>query len=112
MANMPVNENAVEGIRRTSEANRQVWQLLEESGDDMRLGPHLWAGISKVRAGAGIAVVGNPEQVADTLNEFVEAGCSSFCLSGYPHARAAKIFADEVMPRFRDRISHEIPRAA
>lgn len=112
LANMTGSKNAVEGIRRTSEANRQVWQLLEESGDDMRLGPHLWAGISKVRAGAGIAVVGNPEQVADTLNEFVEAGCSSFCLSGYPHARAAKIFADEVMPRFRDRISHEIPRAA
>ena len=78
----------------------------------MRLGSHLWAGISKVRAGAGIAVVGNPEQIAETLNEFVEAGCSSFCLSGYPHAEAAKIFADKVMPRFRDRMSTAIPRAA
>ncbi len=102
----------VEGIRRTSEANRQVWQLLEESDDDMRLGPHLWAGISKVRAGAGIAVVGNPAQIAMTLEEFVEAGCSSFCLSGYPHAKAARIFSEKVMPYFKERVSHEHPKAA
>ncbi len=112
LANMRTSSNAVEGIRRTSEANRQVWQLLEESGEDMKLGSNLWAGISKVRAGAGIAVVGNPEQVAKTLDEFVAAGCTSFCLSGYPHARAARIFADNVLPYFKERLSSEIPRAA
>jgi alkanesulfonate monooxygenase len=112
LANMRINKNAVEGIRQTSEANRQVWKLLEESGDDMKLGPHLWTGISKVRAGAGIAIVGNPQQVADTLDEFVEAGCSSFCLSGYPHAAAARTFAEKVLPKFQGRISHDLPRAA
>ena len=112
LANMRMNKNAVEGIRRTSEANRQVWKLLEESGEDMKLGPHLWAGISKVRAGAGIAVVGNPEQVAATLDEFVDAGCTSFCLSGYPHASAARTFAEKVMPHFEGRISQALPRAA
>jgi alkanesulfonate monooxygenase len=112
LANMQASTNAVDGIRRTSEANRQVWKLLEESGEDMKLGPHLWAGISKVRAGAGIAIVGNPDQVASTLNEFVEAGCSSFCLSGYPHAHAARIFSEKVMPYFSGRISSELPRAA
>ena len=112
LANMRTQRDAVAGIRRTSEANRQVWRLLEESGDDMKLGPHLWAGISKVRAGAGIAVVGNPAQVAATLQEFVEAGCSSFCLSGYPHANAARIVTDMVLPHFPGRISHEHPRAA
>ena len=86
--------------------------MLEESGDDMKLGPHLWARISKVRAGAGIAVVGNPEQVAETLNEFVEAGCRSFCLSGYPHAQAARIFAEKVMPHFQGRVASELPRVA
>ena len=112
LANMRSSKDPVAGIRRTSEANRQVWRLLEESGDDMKLGPHLWAGISKVRAGAGIAVVGNPEQVAETLNEFVEAGCRSFCLSGYPHAQAARIFADKVMPHFQGRVASELPRVA
>ena len=58
-------------------ANRQVWKLLEDSGEDMRIGEHLWTGISKVRAGAGVAIVGNPDQVAETINEFVDAGCTS-----------------------------------
>ena len=103
---------AVEGIRKTSEANRQVWALLEESGQDMKIHPHLWTGISRVRAGAGIAVVGTPKQVAETLDEFVEAGCSSFCLSGYPHAKTARIFASEVMPYFAGRLSEGLPHAA
>lgn len=112
LANMRINSSAVDGIRRTSEANRQVWKLLEESGDDMRIGPHLWTGISKVRAGAGIAIVGNPDQVAATLNEFVDAGCTSFCLSGYPHAQAARTFSEKVLPQFQERLSREIPKAA
>lgn len=101
-----------DGIRRTSEANRRVWQLLDESGDDLRIHPHLWTGISMVRPGAGIAVVGNPEQVAATLDEFVEAGCTSFCLSGYPHAKAARTFATKVLPQFKGRLSDSLPRAA
>ena len=110
--NMRHGANAVEGIRRTSEANRQVWRLLEESGESMKLGPHLWAGISKVRAGAGIAVVGNPEQVAATLEEFVDAGCTSFCLSGYPHAQAVRTFAEKVMPLFKGRVADCLPKVA
>ncbi|MGI9478174.1 MAG: LLM class flavin-dependent oxidoreductase [Hyphomicrobiaceae bacterium] len=112
LANMRTNQNAVDGIRRTSEANRQVWKLLEESDDDMMLAPHLWAGISKVRAGAGIAVVGNPDQVASTLQEFVDVGCTSFCLSGYPHAKAARIVSEKVLPYFQERISRSHPQAA
>lgn len=112
LANMRTNKNAADGIRRTSEANRQVWRLLEEAGDDMMIGPHLWAGISKVRAGAGIAVVGNPDQVAATLQEFVDVGCTSFCLSGYPHAKAARIVSEKVLPHFQDRLSRDHPRAA
>ena len=112
LANMRGKTDAVAGIRKTSEANRQVWKLLEESGENMMLAPHLWAGISKVRAGAGIAVVGNPDQVAATLDEFVDAGCSSFCLSGYPHAKAARIFSEKVLPKFKGRISRALPQAA
>jgi len=112
LANMRNRPSAADGIRRTSEANRQVWKLLEESGADMKLAPHLWAGISQVRAGAGIAIVGNPEQVAATLDEFVDAGCTSFCLSGYPHAKAARIFAEKVMPYFQGRLAPALPKAA
>lgn len=67
--------------------------------------PHLWAGIAQVRVGAGTAVVGNPDQVAATLEEFVGAGCSGFCLSGYPHAQEAARFGRLVMPLFADRLA-------
>lgn len=110
--NMRTGAAAVEGIKRTSHANRRVWELLEESGNDMKIHPHLWTGISTVRVGAGIAVVGNPEQVAATLQEFVDAGCSTFCLSGYPHADAARTFASKVMPLFEGRIADALPRVA
>jgi alkanesulfonate monooxygenase len=63
-----------------------------------KLTPHLWTGINEVRMGAGVAVVGNPRQVADQLKEFIAAGCSGFCLSGYPHANEAEIFGRLVMP--------------
>ncbi|MEZ5818617.1 MAG: LLM class flavin-dependent oxidoreductase [Hyphomicrobiaceae bacterium] len=110
--NMRTGAAAVEGIRRTSDANRRVWELLEQSGDDMKIHPHLWTGISTVRIGAGVAVVGNPGQVAATLQEFVDAGCSTFCLSGYPHAEAARIFSRKVMPLFKDRIADRLPAVA
>lgn len=105
-------KSAVDSIMRTSEANQRVWQLLEESGDEMKIHPHLWTGISMVRSGAGIAVVGTPKQIADTLDEFVEAGCTSFCLSGFPHAKAARLFSGKVLPYFEGRLSDGLPRAA
>ena len=111
LANMRAGKDSATGIRRTSEANRQVWRLLEESGQDLKIHPHLWTGISMVRSGAGIAVVGNPEQVASTLQEFVDAGCTSFCLSGYTHARMARLFSECVMPYFEGRIADRIPQA-
>jgi alkanesulfonate monooxygenase len=112
LANIRTGKSAVESIRRTSDANRRVWELLEESGDEMKIHPHLWTGISTVRAGAGIAVVGNPAQVAATLDEFVEAGCTTFCLSGYPHAQEARNFTRNVMPYFDGRIAERLPTVA
>ena len=81
---------------RTSEANQRVQALAAEHGE--LIGPSLWTGITQVRAGAGIAVVGNPEQCAATLREFVDAGCTSFCLSGYPHDEEAERFGRLVKP--------------
>ncbi|WP_137921044.1 LLM class flavin-dependent oxidoreductase [Hydrogenophaga sp. 2FB] len=66
-----------------------------------KLTPHLWSGLSDVRPGTGVAVVGNPEQVANQLREFIDVGCSGFCLSGYPHAEEAEIFGRLVMPLLR-----------
>jgi alkanesulfonate monooxygenase len=95
--------NATERLkeeRRTlynnSVANLRVQQLAREYGD--LLLPHLWTGITRVRPGAGIAVVGNPVQCADTLQQFIDAGCHSFCLSGYLHDEEAERFGRLVGP--------------
>lgn len=82
-----------------SEANTRMKELTEADG--YRIAPHLWSGVSTVRPGAGVCVVGTPDQVADTLLEFVAVGCTHFCLSGYPHDEAATRFGREVLPRLR-----------
>ncbi len=84
----------------SSEANRRVRELAA-SGETIE--PHLWTGITQVRPGAGIAVVGNPEQCAETLQNFIDLGCHSFCLSGYLHDEEAERFGKWVMPILRER---------
>ena len=84
----------------TSEANRRVRELAAK-GDVIER--NLWTGITKVRPGAGIAVVGNPEQCADDLQNFIDLGCHSFCLSGYLHDEEAERFHRMVRPILEDR---------
>jgi alkanesulfonate monooxygenase len=86
----------IKTLYNNSEANRRVQQLAREHGD--LLLPHLWTGITRVRPGAGIAVVGNPAQCAGTLQQFIDAGCHSFCLSGYLHDEEAERFGRLVRP--------------
>ncbi len=94
--------------RGDSQADSRMWQLTEESRDnDYRIAPHLWSGLSTVRGGAGLMIVGNPQQVADTLQQFIDIGCTEFCLSGYPHDEEATLFGDLVMPLVHDRNSVE-----
>lgn len=79
-----------------SVANLRQRELSKTVG--RKLTPHLWTGITEVRPGAGVAVVGNPKQVAAQLQEFIDVGCSGFCLSGYPHHEEAERFGRLVMP--------------
>jgi alkanesulfonate monooxygenase len=89
-------KQAMKTLYNKSEANQRVQQLAREHGD--LLLPHLWTGITRVRPGAGIAVVGNPQQCADTLQQFIDAGCHSFCLSGYLHDEEAERFGRLIRP--------------
>jgi len=90
-----------ETLYSNSVANQRVRELAREHGD--LLLPHLWTGITRVRPGAGIAVVGNPAQCAATLQQFIDAGCHSFCLSGYLHDEEAERFGRLVRPILADR---------
>ncbi len=47
-----------------SQANQRMQQLSAAEG--FRVGRHLWSGLTVARPGTGVAIVGNPEQVAST----------------------------------------------
>ena len=83
-----------------SVANQRVQELRRTKGD--WIAPHLWSGLAKARPGAGVCVVGNPEQCARTLQTFIDIGCHSFCLSGYLHDDEAWRFKRWVRPILAD----------
>ncbi len=84
------------GVARQSE--------LRESADaDGYIERHLWAGVGRARSGAGIAIVGDPDQVAGKLCEIRDAGVDTFILSGYPHLAECDLVARHVLPRLRTR---------
>lgn len=60
---------------------------------------HVWSGIGRVRAGCGSAIVGNPDQVYEKLQRYIDMGMRSFILSGYPHLEECDLFARHVLPR-------------
>jgi alkanesulfonate monooxygenase len=76
-----------------------------DSGDpqDLEIYPALWAGIGLVRGGAGTAMVGSHDQVADLIEEYAAVGISEFILSGWPHLEEAYWFGEGVLPELRRR---------
>ena len=68
------------------------------SREDLVIAPNLWAGVGLVREGAGTALVGSHQQVADRLLEYRDVGIDEFILSGYPHLEEALRFGENVRP--------------
>ena len=56
-----------------------------------------------MRGGAGTALVGSHEEVADRIEEYHGLGFDEFILSGYPHLEEAYWFGEGVMPILRRR---------
>jgi alkanesulfonate monooxygenase len=76
---------------------------------DLEIYPNLWAGVGLVRAGAGTALVGSHQEVADRIEEYAALGIEEFVLSGYPHLEEAYWFAEGVLPELRRRRSARAP---
>lgn len=96
--------NVVDQVQSKTDAINQQRQteLWKKSQDnDYVIGPNLWAGLSRIRGGGAVAFVGTPDQVSDRLLEFVDAGISTFVLSGYPHVEEAQIAGDKLLPLFK-----------
>jgi alkanesulfonate monooxygenase len=68
------------------------------SREDLEVSPNLWAGIGLVRPGAGTALVGSHDQVAERIFEYHELGLEEFILSGHPHLEEAYAVGEGVLP--------------
>ena len=67
--------------------------------DKLEVSPNLWAGVGLVRGGAGTALVGNPDEVAERMKDYMKLGIDRFILSGYPHLEECYRFAELVFPK-------------
>ncbi|MFO0662373.1 MAG: LLM class flavin-dependent oxidoreductase [Polyangiaceae bacterium] len=88
--------------RRQSVGQGRQWELRGKADADWYLSPGLWAGISIVRSGAGMALVGSYERVAEMVLEYADLGISSFILSGYPHLEECNNVGRNVLPLVRE----------
>jgi alkanesulfonate monooxygenase len=79
------------GVKRQDELRAQSTDLYIED--------HLWSGIGLARSGCASAIVGNPDQVLDKLNRYMDLGMRAFILSGYPHLDECDLFAKYVLPK-------------
>ena len=79
----------------------QARMLAVRAAEDDWVAPNLWAGIRRVRGGAGTAVVGTPKQAAALLGEYVDAGIRYFIFSGYPHREEAARVGEVLLPLLR-----------
>jgi alkanesulfonate monooxygenase len=81
-----------------SEGQRRMAALHGGRRDKLEVSPNLWAGVGLVRGGAGTALVGDPQTVADRMREYADLGIDTFILSGYPHLEESYRFAELVFP--------------
>jgi alkanesulfonate monooxygenase len=98
-----VDDAAIAFAQRTfsrfdSVGQQRMTRLHDGRRDRLEVSPNLWAGVGLVRGGAGTALVGNPEQVAARMREYMALGIDRFILSGYPHLEECYRFAELVFP--------------
>jgi len=81
-----------------SVGQRRMAELHNGDKSKLEVSPNLWAGVGLVRGGAGTALVGDPQTVADRIQEYADLGINTFIFSGYPHLEESIRFAELVFP--------------
>src|SRR6195952_572886 len=78
--------------------------------DSLEIAPNLWAGVGLVRGGAGTALVGSHDTVAERISEYADLGLDTVILSGYPHLEEAFRVGEELLPRLG--VARPVPQQA
>ncbi|MFM8900989.1 MAG: FMNH2-dependent alkanesulfonate monooxygenase [Burkholderiales bacterium] len=97
------------GQRRMAELHKGKFNRANVR-EGLEVSPNLWAGVGLVRGGAGTALVGNPQQVADRIKEYAALGLDHFIFSGYPHLEEAHRFAELVFPLLPLEVQNKLPQ--
>jgi alkanesulfonate monooxygenase len=84
--------------RMDSVGQKRMLALHQGSRDKLEISPNLWAGVGLVRGGAGTALVGDAQTVAQRIKEYMAVGVDTFIMSGYPHLVEGYRFAELVFP--------------
>ncbi|WP_045835111.1 FMNH2-dependent alkanesulfonate monooxygenase [Hyphomicrobium sp. 99] len=95
--------------RMDSVGQQRMRKLHGGSREKLEVSPNLWAGVGLVRGGAGTALVGDPDTVAERIDEYRRLGVDSFILSGYPHLEEAYRVGELLLPKLP--LQHETKRA-
>ncbi|WP_062228763.1 FMNH2-dependent alkanesulfonate monooxygenase [Aureimonas frigidaquae] len=93
--------------RMDSVGQRRMSALHGGDRSRLEISPNLWAGVGLVRGGAGTALVGDPDTVAERIDGYRQLGIDTFILSGYPHLEEAYSFGEQVLPRLP--LDHPLP---
>ncbi|MBX6167765.1 MAG: LLM class flavin-dependent oxidoreductase [Thermobispora bispora] len=85
--------------RMDSVGQRRMTALHGGSAERLEVSPNLWAGVGLVREGAGTALVGSYDEVAERIREYAALGLEEFILSGWPHLEEALRVGEFILPR-------------
>jgi len=85
-------------MRRSDSVNVKSTYALAETE---WLTPYLWTGAVRTHGAPCIAIVGSPREIADAIEEYVDAGVSQFIFAGWPKLESMEFFGEEVLPLIR-----------
>ncbi|WP_115684787.1 LLM class flavin-dependent oxidoreductase [Corynebacterium senegalense] len=93
-----------EGQRRMSELHGRG-EAFTDGADahSLEIAPNLWAGVGLLRGGAGTALVGSYDEVAERIQDYYIAGFTHFVLSGYPQLEESFHVGEGVVPALKRR---------
>lgn len=76
-------------------------EMRAQADSDYYVEPNLWTGIGLARSGCGAALVGNPEQILEKIQSYIDMGIRAFIFSGYPHRAELEYVAKLLLPKLK-----------